>query len=242
MDASFDKAAASYDDSFTHSAIGKMQRDIVWNYVDSITPGKIDLQILELNCGTGEDAIHFAKKGFNILATDISDEMLEITRRKVNYEKLNDKIIIKQLDLLKIDESGFEQKFDLIFSNFGGMNCISPADMNRLPAALSNLLKPDGRLIMILMPKYCLWEIKYFLLKLNFKNAFRRYSNNGTLVNLNGSELKTFYYNPGRIKKIFQKYFSAATVKPVGFFIPPSYLNNFFSTKSRTLNFLFKCS
>ncbi len=38
------------------------------------------LDILELNCGTGEDAVLFSEKGFNIVATDVSEEMLKVTQ------------------------------------------------------------------------------------------------------------------------------------------------------------------
>ena len=68
----------------------------------------------------------------------------------------------------------------------------------------------------------------------------RRYSNDGTIVNLKGQELKTFYYTPFQIKRIFSKYFDVNAVKPVGFFIPPSYLENFFSNKRKTFNLIKK--
>ena len=37
--------------------------------------------MLELNCGSGEDAIYFAKKGFTVHATDVSTGMLEVLRQ-----------------------------------------------------------------------------------------------------------------------------------------------------------------
>jgi hypothetical protein len=89
------------------------------------------------------------------------------------------------------------------------------------------------------MPRYCLWETSYFLIKLNFKKAFRRYSN-GTIAKLNELEFRTFYYTPNQMKKIFAKYFDVVNINPVGFFIPPSYLEKFFAPKVKTFNFLRK--
>ena len=39
-------------------------------------------RMLELNCGTGEDVLYFAGKGFRVHATDISGGMLEVMKRK----------------------------------------------------------------------------------------------------------------------------------------------------------------
>ena len=54
----FDSLAAKYDDLFTRSVIGRAQRGAVWEaLVDRFEPGA---HILELNCGTGEDAVYLA--------------------------------------------------------------------------------------------------------------------------------------------------------------------------------------
>ena len=80
MQTPFDKIAPAYDELFTGTAIGKMQRNIICNYLDeSLSQNKV-INILELNCGTGEDAVYLAKKGFSIVATDISDEMLKVLK------------------------------------------------------------------------------------------------------------------------------------------------------------------
>src|SRR5688572_23347635 len=126
MAAPFDHIAPTYDSAFTQSAIGQLQRKHVWNYLEKITPELGGLEILELNCGTGEDAMLFSEKGFNIVATDVSEEMLRVTQQKAHRYSLQNKITSHYLDLESFDETVFDKKFDLIFSNFGGLNCIHP--------------------------------------------------------------------------------------------------------------------
>ena len=237
MQQAFDTIASSYDTSFTNSIIGTAQREIVWKYLDKSLSQK-KMNILELNSGTGEDALRFANKGHKVIATDISEKMLEIIREKIYESDLSSQIQTQHLDINEIQKRYFEEPIDLVFSNFGGMNCISFKEMNNLSSVLCRLLKPNGRLIMIIMPKYCLWETKYFLLKLNLKKAFRRFSDNGSIAKLNQVELRTFYYSPGQIKRIFRKYFDIMAIKPIGFFVPPSYLEKFFATKKKTFSFL----
>lgn len=234
----FDIIANCYDATFTKSIIGTAQREIVWDYLEKYLPSNEKLSVLELNCGTGEDALWFAKHGHKVLASDISEKMLDVLRKKIYTNNFTSKIKTLNLDISNISDTNLDEKFDLVFSNFGGMNCISPSEMNNVASQISKLLNSQSRLMMILMPRFCLWETIYFLLKLNLKNAFRRYSNRGIMAKLNGAELKTFYYSPTQIKKYFEKYFEVMAVKPVGFFIPPSYLEKFFATKKKTFNFL----
>jgi ubiquinone/menaquinone biosynthesis C-methylase UbiE len=240
MQQAFDTVAQSYDTSFTHSVIGIAQRNVVWSYLESALSSNDKLKILELNCGTGEDALWFAKQGHKVLATDISESMLDIVQQKIDGEDLSSRIQTLKLDITKLRDKNFSERFDLILSNFGGMNCISPIEIGQLTAELARFLKVNGRLIMIIMPKYCLWETIYFLMKFNFNKAFRRYSNDGTIAKLNGLEFRTFYYTPIQMKKIFGKYFDVINIKPVGFFIPPSYLEKFFALKVKTFNLLKK--
>src|SRR5688500_10106525 len=95
----FDHIASTYDSIFTRSAIGQLQRKRVWRYIDKIIPDLNGFEMLELNCGTGEDAMMFGERGFNIVATDISQEMLKVTQKKAEQFSLQSKISSHYLDL-----------------------------------------------------------------------------------------------------------------------------------------------
>ena len=82
MTESFDIAATTYDNTFTYSKIGKLQRNLVYEHLSKILPIDHNLDILEINCGTGHDAIWLANQGHRVLATDISSEMISIARSK----------------------------------------------------------------------------------------------------------------------------------------------------------------
>ena len=238
METVFDRIAEEYDSTFTDSYIGKAQRGVVWSYVDNFLKDKKELNILELNCGTGEDAIHFARMGHNVLATDQSIAMLEITRRKVESEKLNNKINIRQLDILQLSEQEFKQKFDLIFSDFGGLNCINRNNLVNLSETIKQNLTTSGRLIFVIMSNCCAWESLYYLLKLKFKESRRRKIKSGVQASLNGDQILTYYYSPKEVKNIFNKNFNIISTRPVGLFIPPSYLEKFFKGKTKMFNIL----
>ncbi|HRF97071.1 MAG TPA: class I SAM-dependent methyltransferase, partial [Aggregatilineales bacterium] len=74
----FDPTAHAYDAEFTDQLLGKWLREQVWIH----TPFTAPMTILELGCGTGEDARHFADMGISVLATDASGEMIAVARAK----------------------------------------------------------------------------------------------------------------------------------------------------------------
>lgn len=243
MKKDFDHIAKDYDIDFTYSEIGKCQRNSVYRYLNKSPK---NLNILELNCGTGEDAIWLAKQGNQVLATDISDEMIKVAKQKgaeINNLKFETIDINKLSDLCEsLVTFAVKSKFDLIFSNFGGLNCLSKKELKNFFHSASQLLHKNGKLILVIMPKNTLWERFYFILKIDFKKVFRRNTNKALEVNVENnpevSGVKTWYYNPKDIKEIAKPYFKMVITKPIGFFIPPSYLENYFKKHKRLLRIL----
>jgi SAM-dependent methyltransferase len=192
------------------------------------------LDILELNCGTGEDAVLFSEKGFNIVATDVSEEMLKVTQEKVQQYSMQHKISSQYLDLDSFDDSLFEKKFDLVFSNFGGLNCINPQSLKKLLEKLPAILAPGGRFVAVIMPKFCIWESAYFLTKFQIRNAFRRWTSGSVDANLQGVLVKTWYFRPSQVKA-WATNFSLVNLRPVGIALPPSFLQSYFSKRRKFL-------
>jgi ubiquinone/menaquinone biosynthesis C-methylase UbiE len=235
MPASFDHIATTYDDSFTGTRIGTLQRKLVWHYIEKIIPELKGTEILELNCGTGEDAILFGEKGFNIVATDISEEMLKVTDKKVAQFSMQHKVHTRYLNMEDFDEALFAKKFDLIFSNFGGANCLSPVSLKMLLAKVTSMLNPRGRFIAVIMPKFCLWESLYFLFKFQFSQAFRRWTNREVHATINGANTSVWYYNPSFIRDGIGTSLLLQHHQPIGLVLPPSYLESFFKSRGKAL-------
>ncbi|MBN1658896.1 MAG: class I SAM-dependent methyltransferase [Anaerolineae bacterium] len=55
--------------------------------------------ILELACGTGRVLLPLARAGFEIVGVDLSPAMLEIARRKVAHEGLQERVTLVQQDM-----------------------------------------------------------------------------------------------------------------------------------------------
>ena len=84
--APFDTLAESYDGVFTNSLIGRAQRNSVWQELDhTFHPGQ---RVLEINCGTGVDAVHLAGWGVEVLGCDAAPRMIDLAHQRARQTKL----------------------------------------------------------------------------------------------------------------------------------------------------------
>src|SRR5215475_9142538 len=119
----FDALAPHYDDLFTNSHIGHAQRQVVWTKLQEVfKPGD---RILEINCGTGVDAVYLARMGVRVLALDSSAGMIAATERRLDKESMHEFVTCRQLAIEDLGQLNGVGLFDGVLSNFGGLNCVS---------------------------------------------------------------------------------------------------------------------
>src|SRR5260370_8411782 len=80
----FDQLAADYDQRFTYSIIGRAQRNAVWKILTNTF--KANDNILELNCGTGEDAIFLAGRDVAVFACYASHQMIPTPKQPLSRD------------------------------------------------------------------------------------------------------------------------------------------------------------
>jgi SAM-dependent methyltransferase len=210
----FDDLAAGYDDVFTHGAIGTLlRRPLQRRLLAGFAAGS---RVLELGCGTGEDAVHLARHGVRVLATDASSGMVAVARRKVEDAGLRDLVEVRRLALEELPRLG-EPPFDGAFSSFGGFNCVRDP---RGPARdLAALLRPGARLLLCVMGPLVPWEWGWFLLRGKPGEALRRLHPGGAAWR--GMVIR---YPPiGAMKRAFAPGFRACRTAALGVLLPPSY-------------------
>ncbi len=225
MKPEFDAIAENYDQSFTDSAIGRLQRDQVYRFLEPVLKSLNGNTILDLGCGTGEDAIWFANRDFNVVAIDYSTDMIRVANQKTIKKNLQSRIKYYPLSMTALDQLPMDRKFDLIFSDFGALNCIDTAFLASLSQTLYNRLEPHGHFVAVILNQFCLWESFYFILKRKWKSAFRRLSKDEIMAPLSAAvKIRTHYYNPRSFYSFFQNDFTNPKYSSIGLFVPPSYL------------------
>lgn len=231
---------ASFDSLFTRSVIGQLQRKQVWRYLQRMTPQLNGLEILELNCGSNEDAMLFSERGVNLVATDVSEEMLKVTTVRANQYSMQHRISSQYLDPECFDETVFDKKFDLIFANFGGINCLHPEAVKRLIHNLPSILAPGGRFVAVVTPRFCLWESMYHLFRFRFGQAFQRNTSRKATVELGNTSFTTWYYNPSQLIKWSERRFRMIKKIPIGLTMPPVALESRFVDRKPLVFRLFR--
>jgi SAM-dependent methyltransferase len=215
----FDRLAATYDREFTDSVIGRAQRNAVWKaLLKTFHPGAY---LLELNCGTGEDAFFLADNGISVLACDASPKMIARAEQRLQLKPSMSSIVFRHLPTERIPEIVSGQRFNGVFSNFSGLNCI--ADLSPVAAALSNQVNRGDKLLLCFSTRICLIEILYYLARNQKDKALRR-TRGRTQATLNEGTLEVFYPTLSEVRRAFAPHFRLRSTIGIGVAIPPSYL------------------
>jgi len=230
----FDSQSLIFDELYAKNSIIHYKRDRVRHHLlKYLTPGS---HVLELNAGTGDDAIFLAQRGFHVHATDISAGMQEKLMEKVAFYQLDGSVSNELCSFTALSELGNKGPFDCIFSNFAGLNCTG--NLDRVLGSFDRLLKPGGIIVLVILPGFCLWET-LFLLKGKFKTATRRFfSSNGRKANIDGLSFTCWYYSPGYLKRELNDKYRLLETEGLCSIVPPSYVEGFPEKYPRIYSFL----
>jgi ubiquinone/menaquinone biosynthesis C-methylase UbiE len=219
----FTKQSVIFDDIYAPNTIVHYKRERVRDHINQFL--KPHSHILELNSGTGEDAIYFAQQGHRVHATDISEGMQQQLVSKVKRNRLADNISNEQCSFTQLSELKDKGPYDFIFSNFAGLNCTD--QLQDVLRSFKPLLNDKGLVTLVVLPPFCLWET-VLLFKGKFKTAFRRFnSKNGTDAHIEGVHFKCWYYKPSFIINTLKNDFDVLNVEGLCTIVPPSYIEGF---------------
>jgi SAM-dependent methyltransferase len=231
----FDAAAADYDATFTQRRLSRWLRETVWERLAaSFRPG---VSVLELGCGTGEDAVWLARRGVRVLATDAAPEMLAVAQRKAAAAGVADRIAFARLDLGEMGDGRWEigdgsisnfqspiSQYDGAFSNFGALNCLP--DRRPVAEMLADRVRPAGRVVLVVMGPLCPWEVTWHLLHGEVGTAFRRLRPGVEAHVGMGATVRVWYPSPRRLRMEFAPHFHLVETVGIATLLPPPYLDH----------------
>ncbi|MBS1979134.1 MAG: class I SAM-dependent methyltransferase [Bacteroidetes bacterium] len=216
----FTVQSAGYDVNDVNNPVLPSWRKRVYTFTERwLKPGS---DILELNSGTGIDAIYFSSRGHRVHATDGAAGMVEEMKNKVIARRLSHMITVQQISFEQMPE--IKSQYDVVFSNFGGLNCLS--DLTVVAAHLTRLLKPGGYVVWVIMPPLCPWEWGW-VFKGKFSDAFRRLRTDGTIAYVEGHRFKAYYHSVSKIKKALGQSFRLVGLEGLGSISPPPFATRF---------------
>lgn len=212
----FSRKALEYDVfGRDHPNLTRM-RERVYAHLDApLPPGA---RILELNAGTGTDALRLARRGYHVHATDLAPGMVAAIEQKARTVGLDDRLTVQRCSFTQLEQVT-HGPFDAVFSNFGGLNCVE--DLRLVTRPLGKLLVRGGVVTWVIMPPICPWEWLQ-VLHGDRHTAFRRLRRGGVLAHVSGISFRTYYFTPHRVIEAFGRAYQVLRLEGLSVFAPPA--------------------
>lgn len=143
--AAFSAEAAVYDEGFGRNPIGQRFRAVFQARLASLfAPGT---RVLDLGCGTGEDALHLVARGVHVHAIDVAPGMVARTRAKAAALGIEAQRLTVEVRPAE-DVAACGPGFDGAYSDFGALNC---TDLRAVGQGLAQALRPGAPVLLSLM-------------------------------------------------------------------------------------------
>ena len=228
----FDSVAADYDGPRGNNELIQRMRPALWGAVCRELPA--GGRLLDLGCGTGLDAVEFAQRGYQVVATDWSPRMVARTQLRAAAAGMEGRVATAHLGIQQLDR--LDDAFDGIYSNLGPLNCAP--DLHVVAAECARLLRPGGVLAFSVIGRICPWELVHYTLRGRWRRAGVRAARGVTAVGMNHHTIWTRYYLPREFYRAFAGHFVLAGYRALGLFLPPPYLVDYYRRHPRRCGFL----
>ncbi len=233
----FDSAAEEYDFTIASNYINRyVRKRSIQELLKLVKPSSL---LLEVGCGTGEEAITVSKHVSKIVATDISETMIEFLRRKVAARRLEAKIrpqVLRAADLTYSIEPS-RRGFDAVYSFNGALNC--EPEMERFVKGLHAVLVEDGYFVVSIRNSLCVSEMLSHALIMQIGAATPR-KKQPIMISVGGRDIPATYYPPWRFVEYFSGLFRVSRIVGLPTIVPPAYLSNYYVQLGRTKNLIEK--
>ncbi len=189
----YEDLAKDYDCRFNNPRLNYMRSVEKMVLLESLKPG----MILDIGCGTGEQSLFLAKRGYRVLGVDISRKMLTKANESAKEGKLEDKL---SLVIASAEALPFRDKsFDGLISIFGVFNHIPRAE--HAFKETHRVLKSGGRAVFTVVNR---WNLTWWI------NALLRCKVSWLISSLRSKEytvngLWTYYFSKNDLKNILRR-------------------------------------
>jgi cyclopropane fatty-acyl-phospholipid synthase-like methyltransferase len=139
-----DNVADRFDEAYREGAapwdIGRAQPDLVHLVKSELITGRV----IDLGCGTGENALFIATAGLDVVGVDGSPEAIRQARDKARQRGVS--VRFEVADVLNLSE--YAQSFDTA-TDSGVFHVFADEDRPRYQRSVGGVLRPGGHLFLL---------------------------------------------------------------------------------------------
>lgn len=176
LEAAFDGVAETYDGHILGNPMNLWLRNRSVSLLTRLF-GDGDV-VVEIGCGTGTETLSLVKRGIKVLACDISSKMLEVMMRKARRAGLENRVIplhCRPYEIERAVEDAGYHDVDGAYSTYGAVN--TEPRLGAMMEGLHRIIKEDGKLILGVWNKYCLFEVVGYSIKMKPSLVTARFRN-----------------------------------------------------------------
>lgn len=218
--AAFDTIAKEFEETLENDITRQLRERVYERIVSLIPPGT---SILDINCGIGIDVVTLSERGYRASGIDISPGMIaQATERSRNSRAGKPEFFVGSFDDLSMFAS---KSFDLVLSNFGGLNCVP--SLTRCASEIARVLRPGGYFVAVVMPKFSLWEILAGISRMNLRWGFRRFAGQAQATGFGGKTFLVYYHPLRALKRSCSGHFVFESAQGLNIISPPPHAITF---------------
>lgn len=220
----FDSAAEEYDFTISQNFINRWIRQKSITELLKLT-NQEDI-LLEIGCGTGTEAVAVAGEVSEIIATDISEQMIRILEMKVSAKGLKGRIVpfkVRASEISKVASVLGDRKVGVAYSFNGALNC--EPELERFPSELSKIMREGAFFVCSVRNTLCLSEAVLHGLALQFAKMAPR-KKQPLMVSVGGRDIPSMYYSASEFVRLFSSHFELRRLIGLPAILPPAYLSD----------------
>lgn len=218
----YDRYASKYDSLLSENRINAYMRAAMTGFQrETFRPRQ---RLLELGCGTGDEAIALAARGCSVVGIDPSKEMVGVAQAKARARSLSGSLSFHvgySRDLGALLESENPGSYDGAYSSFA---LSYEADLRPVQEALFRLLRPSAIFLAASMNRMSAMEWMLSFASLQPSRAGRRLR---PTTEHKVGEVRTIVYcrTPPQLVHALSPSFSVSRIRGLPVVLPPPYAN-----------------
>lgn len=218
----YNRYARHYDSLLSENRINAYMRKSMM-HLQRLTfqPGE---RLLELGCGTGDEALALADHGCEVLGIDPSAEMIGIAQEKASSHRSGGRVsfhVGHARELRRVLASESENAFDGAYSSFA---LSYEKDLGEVRQTLARLLRPGATLLVASMNRLSAVEWVMAMASLHPQLAGRRLRP-WTVHKVGTVQTRLYCRTPFELRRAFQPGFRVEKSRALPALLPPHYAN-----------------